>query len=141
METVPIEAVMVEVPAFTAVAMPLALTVATAGALEVQVTEPEMLPLLLSEKVPVAVKVVALPRASDIVKGEIVMPVKLAAVTVITSLVEMVPYPIPLLKEAVTLVVPTAAAVTTPGLTALAMAGAADVQLIKLETSELVPFE
>src|SRR5512146_2393605 len=123
--TAPDEAVMVQLPALTPVAMPRALMVAMAGSLEVQLTAPEMLPLELSEKVPVAVNVVVVPFATDMVRGATVMPVNVASVTVMELAAEVAPPD----TEAVIVVVPAALPVTTPALLTLAVAEAADNQV------------
>ncbi|MDO8989029.1 MAG: hypothetical protein Q7U91_05285 [Sideroxyarcus sp.] len=140
LEIAPLVAVMVLVPALTPVAMPLALTVTTAGLLEVQVTEPDIFPSVASEKVPVAVSTVVLPLAKDMVSGEIESPVKLAPVTVMPAASEVTPYTPPPLMEAVMLVVPIALPVTTPALDTLAVADAADIQLTVLVISAVDPF-
>lgn len=129
------------VPSPTPVAMPRASMVATVVSLEVQVTEPEILPVVLFENVPVAVKVVVLPLPIDIVAGVIAMLCSVASVTVMLAAGEvMVPYNEGM--AAVMLVVPTATPVTKPVLLpTLAVPGATDVHVTKVVRSAVVPFE
>ena len=68
------EADMLLMPGATPVATPAALMVATVVSLDDQATSAEMFPLVPSAKLPVAVKVVELPWVTDVVRGEIVMP-------------------------------------------------------------------
>ncbi len=62
---------MLQLPMPTPEAIPWALMVATVGSLEFHVTAPEMSPAELSKKVPVAVRAVVVPLATDIDDGEI----------------------------------------------------------------------
>ncbi len=122
-------------PLLTPVAMPLALTVATTALLELQVTEPEMLPLLPSEKLPVAVKVKVAPWTMIAAAGVTAMLETVAVVTVMLSAGEVIPF-----KEAVMVVVPAATGVTTPVPAAIvAVAGLAEVQITELVMSADVP--
>lgn len=122
-------------PLLTPVAMPLALTVATAALLELQVTEPETSPMVVSEKVPLAVKVKVAPRTMMAVGGVSAMLETVAVVTVTLSTGEVIPF-----KEAVMVVVPGATGVTTPVPAAtVAVAGLADTQITELVISEDVP--
>jgi len=89
--TMPNEAVIVLLPFPMPVAMA-ALNVATAGLLEFHVTVPEMLPVVASVKVPVAVKVVLNPLAILGDTGEITIPVKAASVTVMPTAGEVMPF-------------------------------------------------
>lgn len=135
------DAEMVLLPMPTPVAVPLELMVATVVSPDDQATAPDMFPLVLSEKAPLAVKVVVPPLATDIVNGEMVMPVSEAAVTVMLAGGEVtMPYELPM--DAVMLVVPTAMHVTTPVLLpTLAVPGVADVQVTRVVISAVVPFE
>ncbi len=138
----PAEAVIVQVPAATPVAIPLASTVHTAGSLEAQLTKPDTLPVVVSENAPVAVNVVVLPFAIDMVTGAIVNPVRVDDVTVMVPFAEVVPpYVVPLFNEAVITVAPTALPVTTPVLgVTLAMPEAAVVHVTEVVRSAVVPF-
>lgn len=135
---------MVALPVRTPVAIPLALTMATDMSLEAQLTEPEILPVVPSEKPPVAVKVVFAPEITDAVRGAIVIAAfTVAAVTVKALLAEVTPpYMVPLFTAAVMLTIPTALPVTTPvpGST-LAVAGAADDHVTRAVISAVVPSE
>lgn len=135
------EAEIVLVPVPTAAAMPLASTVATAVSLDIQATEPEILPLLPSEKPPVAVNVAIAPLARETVAGAIVMPVNEALVTVTTSLADVALYNIPLFTEADIVDAPTALPVTTPVLPTLAIPGTEELHVTKLEMSAVLPSE
>lgn len=138
--TPPVEAVMVLVPTFTPAARPLLPTVATLVLLEFQVTEAEILPVVLSAKAPVAVKVVLVPTSIETAAGATVMLVSGEAVTVMVTTFEVTPF-----RAAVTVVLPTATPVTTPVLPpTLAVAGLADAQVtvvvrLAVELSEKVP--
>jgi hypothetical protein len=122
-------------PLLTPVAMPLALTVATAALLELQVTEPEMSPMVVSEKVPLAVNVKVAPRTMMAASGVSAMLETVAVVTVTLSTGEVIPF-----KDAVMVVVPGATGVTTPVPAAtVAVAGLADVQTTELVMSADVP--
>jgi hypothetical protein len=126
----------------TAVAIPLALTVATPVLLEVHVAEPDTLPVVLSEKLPVAVKVVVVPAAADGVRGATEIPVRVAPVTVTLSGAEVMTLYALTFMAAVTVAAPTALPVTTPVLgPTLAVLGAADVHVTKVVISAVVPFE
>jgi hypothetical protein len=103
------EAVMVVVPCVREEAMPLAFSVATVVSLDVQLAEPEMLPDVPSEYVPVAVKVTGIPFGVEGAVGLMLMPVTVAAVTVSGAAGEIMP-----LNEAITVVMPTATPVATP---------------------------
>ena len=131
---------MVQLPALTPVATPLPSTVATAGLLEDHVTDPETLPVVPSEKVPVAVKVVIAPGAIETVGGATVRLFSVAAVTVMAPVPDVTPYTVPLFTDAVIVAVPIVLPVTTPGLATLAVPGAADDQLTDVEMSAVVPF-
>ncbi len=122
-------------PLLTPVAMPLALTVATAALLELHVTEPEMSPMVVSEKVPLAVNVKVAPRTMMAACGVTAMLDTVAVVTVTLSTGEVIPF-----KDAVIVVVPGATGVTTPVPAAtVAVAGLADVQTTELVISADVP--
>ena len=74
---------------------------------------------------PVAVKIWALPLATDALTGVIVMPVRSAGVTVILAVGEVMPF-----IAADTVVLPTAAPITMPVFApTVAVAGVPDVQL------------
>lgn len=111
-DTVPSAAVMVLVPALTALASPFEpaalLTVATACAEEDHITPAVMLCVELSEYVPVAVSCWVRPVARLTDAGVTLIDFSVAAVTVTVVL------PDTPLKVAVTVVVPGAAAVTRP---------------------------
>jgi len=141
LDVIPFNAAVMElVPMPAPVAIPLVFSVAAAVLLECQVTVPEMLPLLPSEYMPVAVKVALLPLAMDALPGVTAIPVKVAAVTVMPAAGDVTP-----LNVAVTDVVPTVVPDTTPGwVPMLAIAGSADVQttcdvMSAVEASEYVP--
>ncbi len=137
-------AVMVQVPAPTPVALPTASMLATVGSLQVQLTTPEMSPVVLSAKFPLAVKVVVVPFAIDMVAGATAMEFNWAEVTVIVPELDMTP-PLrgPLSIEAVIVVIPTAlAAVTRPVLApTFATAEALEVQVARVVTSATAAFE
>lgn len=103
------EAVMVLLPCASEEAMPLAFSVATVVSLDIQVTDPEILPELPSEYVPVAVNVTGVPLGVEDVAGPMLIPVTTAAVTVNGAADEETPF-----NEAVTVVLPTATPVATP---------------------------
>lgn len=81
-DTLPEAAVMVALPTLAPVATPAALIDATAVLLELQLTEPVMSCVLLSEYVPVALNGCVVPLAIEAVDGDTVMPFKVAPVTV-----------------------------------------------------------
>ncbi len=130
-------------PEPTPVAMPSALTVATVGSLDNQLTPPETLPLLLSEKVSVAVNAVVAPLLTVIVAGTIVIPVSVAVVTVMVLVAARIPPYMPgLLIEAEILAVPVVLpAATTPEAEMLATVEAVEVQATELVMSAVVEFE
>lgn len=103
------EAVMVVVPCAKLEAMPLVFNVAIPVFAEAQVTDPEMSPVVLSEKVPMAVKVTGVPLGVDGAVGLMLIPVTTAAVTAMLAVGDVMP-----LSEAVTVVLPTATPVNTP---------------------------
>ena len=84
-------AVIVALPTPSVVARPLILTVATALLLDDHVTLPDTLPALLSEKVPVAVKVTGRPLAMDDFDALTVMTVKMPEVTCTVTLLVVLP--------------------------------------------------
>ena len=131
------EAVMVLLPMPLPVAIPLALITATPMSLEFQMTEPEILPEVASEYVPVAVNMVVVPFGIDAAAGAIVMPDRVAAVTVMAAAGEVMP-----LMEAVTVVFPTVTPFTTPVLLpTFAVAGSADTQVTEVVMSAVELFE
>ena len=132
-----IEALIVALPMPMPVAMPLTFKLATAVSLEFHATVPEMLPVVPSVNVPVAVNGVLKPLAILADAGEMAIPVKAAAVTVMPTAGEVMPF-----AEAVIVVVPTELPVAAPVLRpTLAVAGLADVQATKVVMSAVVPLE
>jgi len=118
------EALMLLLPWASALAIPLLFTVITVASLENQLTEPEILPVVLSEYVPIAVKILLDPLGEVVLEAVILIPVTTAAVTEILTAAELTP-----LIDAETVVVPTATPVTKPTLlTMLAVDGAAEIQ-------------
>lgn len=89
--------------------MPLPFNVATVVLLDAQIADPETFPVLLSEKVPVAVKMTGVPLGVEGVEGLMEIPVSAAAVTVIFA-----PDEVMLSAVAVTVVLPTVTPVATP---------------------------
>jgi hypothetical protein len=119
------DAVMKVMPWVREEATPLLFNVATPVSLDAQVTEPEILPVLPFEKVPVAVKVTGKPLGVAGVPGLIAIAVITAAVTVKPAVGEVI-----LLAVAVTVVLPSATPVATPvALLMLATPGLADSQI------------
>ena len=113
-------------------------TLAMPGASDVQVTCVVMSAVLASEYVPVAVKVVFVPLASETDAGVMAMLLSVAAVTVMLAELEEVMPP----KAAVTVVVPIAVPTTLPvWLPTVAVNGSADVQVTFAVMSAVVPSE
>jgi hypothetical protein len=110
--------------------------VATLVLLDAQVTEPEILPVLLSEKVPVAVKVTGTPLGVEGVAGLIAIAVIAAAVTVKVALAEVIP-----LAVAVTDVPPCASVAAIPLAFIVATAMLLDDQFADPEMLPVVPSE
>ena len=131
----PKAAVMVVVPAATAVAMPLLLIVATPVLDEFQVTCAVISRLVPSEYVQVAVSCWVLPTTLLAVAGVIAME---SSVTVVTVRV-VVSVTVPLV--AVMVVVPAATAVTRPLLSTVATDGLDEAQVTCVDISRLVPSE
>ena len=118
-------AVMVLVPAATAVTRPVELTVATVGADEVQAEVDVMLVMVASPYSAVALNCSEVPTCNyQLVEGE--MPIAVSAVVMTVRLLD----PVTPLKVALILVVPAPTAVTRPmvGVT-VAMAVSAEVQV------------
>ena len=116
-------------------AIPLTLSVATAVLLDVQVTDPETLPVVPSEYVPVAVNVTGVPCGVDGIAGLMLIPVITAVVTVRLTAGEVMP-----LEEAVTVVLPIAKPVATPVmLLIVATPVLPDTQVTWLVISTVVP--
>ena len=84
-------AVMVVLPTARVVAMPLVLTVAMPVLLDVHVTLPDTLPAVLSEYVPVAVKVTGNPLAMGFLEALTVMTCNLAVATLTLTLAVLRP--------------------------------------------------
>lgn len=136
LEVMPLaEAVTVVLPCANVEAIPLSLSVATVALLDSQATDPETLPELPSEKVPVAVKVTGVPRDEDGAAGLMLIPVITAAVTNRLAAGEVIP-----LEDAVTLVLPTAPPLATPVvLLIVATPVLPDAQVVWPEMSAVVP--
>jgi hypothetical protein len=103
------DAVMIELPCAKLVAIPLAFSVVTTMLLEVQITAPEILPVVPSEYEPVAVNVTGLPFGVEGARGLMLIAVNTAAVTDRLAAGEAIPF-----ANAKTVVVPTATPVATP---------------------------
>ncbi|MCU1311940.1 MAG: hypothetical protein JWO20_3065 [Candidatus Angelobacter sp.] len=123
---------MVAVPAAIAVTAPVFVTVATAGLLELQVTEFVALLVVLSDKVAVAVNCWVCPTVSVAFVGEIAILVITCVLTV--SVVE--PVTPPLVAEIE--VVPVATAVASPELSIVAALGEEELQVDCAVTSLVV---
>jgi hypothetical protein len=132
---VPEVAVMVVVPAATAVASPLLLIVAVAGLDEVQVTELVISWVVPSENVPVAVNCWVAPPVTFGLAGVTAMEDRVAEPTVRSVLPETVP------EVAVMVVVPAARAVASPLLLIVAVAGLDELQVTWVVISWVVPSE
>ena len=102
------EAVIVVVPAPSVDAIPVEFIVAIVVLLDDQTTEPEILPVELSENVPVAVKVEFAPLFAEVVAGAIAIPDSVAVVT-LTATVPAIPF-----NEADTFAVPEVIPAVTP---------------------------
>ncbi|GAO03346.1 hypothetical protein PSR1_02230 [Anaeromyxobacter sp. PSR-1] len=124
---------MVAEPAETAVARPVAETVATAGLEDVQAACAVSSRLLPSAYVPVAVNCCAPPAVTVAVAGATAMEVSAGAVTVSTVL--------PVTPETVaeSVAVPDASAVARPEASTVATAGAEDAQLTSVVRSRVEP--
>lgn len=120
-------AVMVVLPTARVVAMPLVLTVAMPVLLDVHVTLPDTLPALLSEYVPVAVKVTGNPLAMGFLEALTVMTCNLAVVTVTLTLAVLRPYAV-----AKTVISPAVIPLTRPFLSIVATRGLLEVQVTLL---------
>lgn len=107
--TPPTDAEIFDVPTANEEAMPLALSVATAVLLDVQITAPETLPVVPSEYVPVAENVTGLPFGVEGTRGLMLIPVNTAVVTDRLAAGEVTPF-----ADAVIVVLPTATPVATP---------------------------
>jgi|CXWL01.1.fsa_nt_gi hypothetical protein len=103
------EAVISVVPCAKVDAIPLPFNVATVALLDAHATDPEMLPVLLSEYVPVAVNVTGEPLGTDAADDVMLIPVNTAAV-----MVKFADDEVTLPKVAVTVVLPTATPVARP---------------------------
>jgi hypothetical protein len=134
-EIIPEVAVMVAVPAATALARPLLLTVATAGLEEVQVTCVVTSRLVPSEYKPEAANSWVTPAGMLGLTGVTEMEDRVAEVTVRVVLPEIVP------EVAVMVAVPAATAVTRPVLLTVATVGLEDLQATCFVMSKLVPSE
>jgi len=128
-------AVMVVVPAATAVARPLLLIVATPVLDELQVTCAVISRLVPSEYVQVAVSCWVLPTTLFAVAGAIAIESKVTVVTVRVVVSVTVPL------VAVMVVVPAATAVTRPLLSTVATDGLDEAQVTCVDISRLVPSE
>ena len=133
--TVPLVAVMVVVPAATAVSRPLPLTVATDGLDEVQVTCVDISRLVPSEYEPVAANCWVLPAGALGVSGVTDTEDKVAAVTV------RVAVPVLPLKVAVMVAVPAATPVARPLLLTVATVALDELQVTTVVISRLAPSE
>jgi hypothetical protein len=103
------EAVIAVVPCAKVDAMPLPFKEATVALLDAHATDPEILPVLPSEYVPVAVNVIGEPLATEAADDVMLMPVNTAVVIVKLADDEVI-----LPKLAVTVVLPTATPVASP---------------------------
>lgn len=103
------EAVIAVVPCAKVDAMPLPFNEATVALLDAHATDPEMLPVLLSEYAPVAVNVTGEPLGTDAADDVMLMPVNTAVV-----IVKFAEDEVTLPKVAVTVVLPTATPVARP---------------------------
>jgi hypothetical protein len=130
------DAVMDVMPCARAAASPLLFNVATLVSLDAQSTEPEISPVLASEKVPVAVKVTGTPLGVDGVAGLIAIAVIAAAVTVNVALAEVMP-----LAVAVTDVSPSVFVAATPLAFIVATVVLLDDQFAAPEMLAAVPSE
>jgi hypothetical protein len=137
-ERLPEVAVMVVVPVVTGVARPLALTVATAGFDELQVTWEVRSWVVESENVPVAVNCWVACRIMLVSVGVTAIEDRVAEVTVRVVVPEILP------EVAVMVVVPAATAVASPPLLAVATPGFDEFQatwevISWVDVSEYVP--
>ncbi len=105
----PEAAVMVTVPRFEAVAMPLTVIDTMLFFDELQVTVPVMICVVPSENVPVAVNCCNVPRGIDAFAGVTAIETRVALVTVRIALEEMLP------ELAVIVEVPAAIPIASPG--------------------------
>jgi len=87
-----IEALTEVEPIIAPVTRPTPWSVTTGGLPYVQMTEPEMLPVVPSVKVPVAVKTAPIPTGIEKLSGVTVMPVRAAGVTVTGAAGEDTPF-------------------------------------------------
>lgn len=126
LEVMPLnDAVTVVLPCPREDATPLAFSEATAVSLEAQTTDPDTLPVVPFEYVPVAVKVTGCPLGADGAVGVMLMLVSTAVFTVRAAVGEVMP-----LSDAVTVVLPTATPVATPVVLAMvAITVLADAQV------------
>jgi hypothetical protein len=121
--TLPLVALIVDVPTFTAVANPAALIVAFASVPDAHVTLPVKFCVELSLNVPVAVNCCVFPAATDGFAGVTAMEDRVAAVTV--NVVD--PTTLPLVALIVD--VPTFTAVAKPAALIVAFAGVPDAHV------------
>jgi hypothetical protein len=131
----PREAVMVVVPAATAVTMPLLFTVATDVLDEVQVACEHISRLVPSEYEPVAVNCWVLPAGTFALSGVSVIEAKVASVTVRVVVPDILP------EEAAMVVVPGLTPVASPLLLTVAVAVLEELQVTCVVISRLVPSE
>jgi len=134
-EVVPELAVIITVPAATAVANPLVLMVATEGLDEPQVTDSVILWLDPSENVPVAVNCWVAPTSRLGLDGVTPMEDRVAEITVNVTLAEKVS------EVAVIVEVPAATAVAKPLPLTVATAGLDELQVTDMVISRVDPSE
>lgn len=134
-ETSPEVAVMVVVPAVTAVASPLLSTVATAVLEELQVTKMATSWVVPSEKVPVAVNCWVVPPGTLGLAGVTTMEDKVAEVTIRVVPPETSP------EVAVMIVVPAVRPLAKPVTLTVATAVSDDLQVARAVISLVVPSE
>lgn len=130
------EAVTVVLPNATPVATPLVLIVATALSAEAQATLLVRSAVVPSPYVPVAVKLVVSPVATEAVAGVMAIAVNSGAVTVNVALLEVTPF-----ANALMVVVPWASADAMPLALGVATVVLLEVQVTDPDTLPVVPSE